>query len=50
MELEGLLEGARCEIEVLEESVSQLIGGKAAVTGMRCFDFIHPVLDQSVIL
>jgi hypothetical protein len=33
-ELEALLAGARCEIEVLEESVSQMIGSKAAVTGI----------------
>lgn len=40
-ELEALLEGARCEIEVLEESVRQMIGGKAAVTGTKQLTLIH---------
>ena len=40
-ELEALLEGARCEIEVLEESVRQMIGGKAAVTGTGQLALIH---------
>lgn len=40
-ELEALLGGARCEIEVLEESVSQMIGGKAAVTGILIYSMLY---------